>query len=219
MLVRQAASTVSSAARPRVVFTRSASSIALKYAQAAYRGSLAQSPQTLTKVAGELNTISTTIKNTPTLAAFVTNPTISAKDRAAGLQTLFAAAEGTGAKKTPLNDITKNLFIVLSENGRLAEINGVIEGFQELVTKYKGELEVVVTSAAPLQKDIMTRLENSLKASQTAQKAKSVKVTNKVRVRTSQNLRCGRMLMCASYLLDQSGGFGRSCGRLWGQNY
>jgi F-type H+-transporting ATPase subunit O len=181
MLTRQAASTVSAAARSRAVLTRSASSIALKYAHAAYGASLAQSPQTLTKVAGELSTISTTIKNTPDLAAFVTNPTISAKDRATGLQGLFAAAEGTGAKRTPLSDITKNLLIVMSENGRLAEAGGVIETFQELVSKYKGELEVVVTSAAPLQRDIMTRLENSLKASQTAQKAKSVKVTNKVR--------------------------------------
>ena len=181
MLTRQTVSTVSAATRSRAVFTRSASSIALKYAHAAYGASLAQSPQMLTKVAGELNTISTTIKNTPNLAAFVTNPTISAKDRTAGLQALFAAAEGTGAKKTPLSDITKSIFNVLSENGRLAETNGVIASFQELVSKYKGELEVVVTSAAPLQKDIMTRLENSLKTSQTAQKAKSVKVTNKVR--------------------------------------
>jgi len=222
MLTRQATSTVSAAARSQAVLTRSASSIALKYAHAAYGASLAQSPQTLTKVAGELNTISTTIKNTPNLAAFVTNPTISAKDRAAGLQGLFAAAEGTGTKKTPLSDITKNIFLVLSENGRLAETDGVIETFRELVSKYKGELEVVVTSAAPLQGDIMSRLENSLKASQTAQKAKSVKVTNKVRFvtfRTSQNLRCARMLMCASHLLGQSEHFGRYCCRLWGQDH
>lgn len=183
MLTRQAASTVSAAARSQAVFARSASSIALKYAHAAYGASLAQSPQTLTKVAGELNTISTTIKNTPDLTAFITNPTISAKDRAAGLQGLFVTTEGTGAKKTPLSDVTKNLLLVLSENGRLGETGGVIEAFQELVSKYKGELEVVVTSAAPLQRDIMTRLESSLKSSQTAQKAKTVKVTNKVRFR------------------------------------
>ena len=132
------------------------------------------------------------------------------------------AAEGTGAKKTPLSEVTKNLFLVLSENGRLVETNGVIEAFQELVRTYKGELEVIVTSAAPLQKDVMTRLENSLKSSQTAQKAKSVKVTNKVRFftfRTSQNLCCGRMLICLSYPLGQSGYFGGYCDRLWGQDH
>ena len=200
MLTRQAASTISVAARSRTILTRSASSIALKYAHAAYGASLAQSPQTLTKVAGELNTISTTIKNTPDLAGFVTNPTISAKDRAAGLRGLFAAAEGTGAKKTPLSDITKNLFIVMSENGRLGETDGVIETFQELVSKYKGELEVTVTSAAPLQGDIMTRLENSLKASQTAQKAKTVKITNKVRFchisHFTESVLCAHAEMC-----------------------
>jgi len=83
-------------------------------------------------------------------------------------------------KKEPLSDITKNLFAVLSGNGRLGETQGVIEGFNELVAKYKGELEVVVTSAGPLPKDISSRLETILKQSQTAQQAKSLKITNKV---------------------------------------
>lgn len=55
----------------------------------------------------------------------------------------------------------------------------MIEGFSELVSKYKGELEVVVTSATALPRDVLVRLENSLKQSQTALKAKSVKITNK----------------------------------------
>ncbi|KAG8847215.1 ATP synthase F0 subcomplex subunit OSCP atp5 [Serendipita sp. 411] len=48
------------------------------------------------------------------------------------------------------------------------------------MSEYRGEANVVVTSASPLPKDIMTRLENSLKSSQAAQAAKTLKITNKV---------------------------------------
>lgn len=163
------------AARP---LARSASTIAAKYAQAAYSAALKQSPASLTKVHGELTAIGSAIKSTPTLSSFIKNPTLSAKDRATGIQAIFAAAGGP--KKEQVSDITKNLFAVMSENGRLGETQGVIETLSALVSKYKGELEVVVTSAAPLPRDALTRLETSLKQSQAALQAKSVKITNKV---------------------------------------
>ncbi|EPQ57403.1 F1 complex, OSCP/delta subunit of ATPase [Gloeophyllum trabeum ATCC 11539] len=173
-----------SIARPAAAATglgrRAASGIALKYSQAVYKAALSKSPQVLNKVQTELNAISSTIKEVPELNQFVTNPSLSAKDRTAGLAALYARAEGTGAKKEPVSDITKNLFSVLSENGRLAETQGVIEGFNELVAQYKGELTVVVTSANPLPRETLSRLESTLKQSQAAQQAKSLKITNKV---------------------------------------
>ncbi|KAF9241514.1 OSCP, subunit 5 of the stator stalk of mitochondrial F1F0 ATP synthase [Melanogaster broomeanus] len=159
---------------------RAASSIALKYSNALYSAALTKSPQVLTKVQTELNVISKSINDTPELSAFISNPTLSAKERSAGLAAVYAKAEGAGAKKEPVSDVTKNLFAVLSENGRLGEMQGVIEGFNALVTKYKGELEVVVTSATPIPKDAAAKLETILKQSQTAQQAKTLKVTNKV---------------------------------------
>jgi len=159
---------------------RAASSIALKYATAAYSAALGKSPQVLTKVQTELNVISKSIEDSPELKTFVTNPTLSVKDKKAGLPALYARAEGTGTKKESVSDITKNLFVLLSENGRLGETAGVIEGFNELVAKHRGELNVTVTSAVPLTKDVLTRLEATLKQSQSAQQAKSLKLTNKV---------------------------------------
>ncbi|KAH7927124.1 OSCP, subunit 5 of the stator stalk of mitochondrial F1F0 ATP synthase [Leucogyrophana mollusca] len=173
-------STLRSAAVSTGLGRRAASSIALKYSNAAYSAALAKSPQVLSKVQTELTAISNSIKEVPELKAFVSNPTLSAKDRNSGLAAMFARAEGAGAKKEPVSDITKNLFAVLSDNGRLGETQGVIEGFNELVAKYKGELEVVVTSAAPLPKDVSSRLETVLKQSQAAQQAKTLKITNKV---------------------------------------
>ena len=160
---------------------RAASGIALKYATATYSAALGKSPQVLTKVQTELNAISKSIEDTPELKTFVTNPTLSVKDKTAGLPALYARAEGAGTKKEPVSDITRNLFVLLSENGRLGETAGVIEGFNELVAKHRGELNVTVTSAVPLTKDVLTRLEATLKQSQSAQQAKSLKLTNKVR--------------------------------------
>ncbi|KIM23038.1 hypothetical protein M408DRAFT_15597 [Serendipita vermifera MAFF 305830] len=167
---------VAAAAAP--ASSRAASSIALKYAHATYGAASKQSPAALNQVDQELTAIASALKSNPSLNAFVNNPTVSAKDRQKGLEALFTAAEGP--KKTPVSATTKNLFAILSENGRLKETPGVIEGFATLMSEHRGELNVVVTSASPLPKDIMTRLENSLKTSQTAQKAKTVKVTNKV---------------------------------------
>jgi len=159
---------------------RAASGIALKYSNAVYSAALAKSPQLLNKVQTELNTISTSIKDTPELNTFVHNPTLSAKDRAAGLAALYTRIEGSGAKKETVSDVTMNLFAILSENGRLGEVQGVIKGLNELCAKYKGELTVVITSATPLPRDVQTKLESTLKQSQAAQQAKTIKVTNKV---------------------------------------
>jgi F-type H+-transporting ATPase subunit O len=155
--------------------------IALKYSNAVYSAALAKSPQTLNRVQTELNTIHGSVKDIPELNAFIHNPTLSAKERSAGLVSLYSRAEGLGAKKEPVSDITKNLFAVLSENGRLGETEGVIEGFNELVAKYKGELTVVVTSAVPLTQDVLSRLEATLKQSKAGLQSKSLKVVNKVR--------------------------------------
>ena len=157
---------------------RAASAIALKYSKAVYGAALSKSPQALTKVHADLTIISTSISQHPQISSFIHNPTLSAHERNTALAQFFSKLEGP--KKEPLSDITKNLLSVLSENGRLGETEGVIEGFNGLVSQYRGELNVVVTSATPLAKDVLSRLETSLKQSQAGQKAKVLKMTNKV---------------------------------------
>jgi len=157
---------------------RASSVIASKYSKATFNAALSKSPTTLNKVHSELANLTNTIKSKPEVGSFVKNPTLSTKDRVAGLSTLFSTIEN--ARKEPVSDITKNLLTVLSENRRLGEMESVVEGFNELVAQHKGELTVLVTSATPLSKDILTRLETTLKQSQAGQKAKVLKVVNKV---------------------------------------
>ena len=159
---------------------RAASSIALKYSNATYSAALAKSPVVLSQVQTELNTISNSIKENHEATSFIFNPTLSANERKVCIGKLVSKLESGSAKIAPLSEITKNLLGILSENGRLGETQGVIEGFNELVAKYKGELTVVVTSATPLLRETLLRLESALKQSQTAQQANSLKITNKV---------------------------------------
>lgn len=156
------------------------SAIATKYANAAYSAALSKSPATLDTVQRELTSISNALRADEKLAGFVANPTLSTKDRQNGLEALFSKA---GGAKT--SDITRNLLSLMAENRRLAETSEVVTGFTELVAKYKGELEVTVTSAKPLDKDVLGRIEKALRQSQIAQQSKTVKVTNKARFRHS----------------------------------
>lgn len=156
---------------------RAASTIAGKYSKAVFGAALAKSPATLNKVATELASVANVIKTQPELGSFITNPTLSQVDREQGLSAIFSKVDPKGP-----SEITKNLLALLSENGRLQETQGVIEGFNELYAEHKGELTVTVTSAAPLAKDVLARLETTLKQSQTAQKAKVLKITNKARI-------------------------------------
>ena len=160
---------------------RAASAIASKYSKAAFGAALSKSPQTLTKVHTELSNVSNAIKSNPEIRIFVNNPTLSLQERNKGLQELFVKLEGSGGKKDAISEVTKNLFGVLSENGRLGEVEGVIEDFNELVAQHNGELTVTVTSATPLGRDILTRLETTLKQSKAARAARVVKISNKVR--------------------------------------
>jgi F-type H+-transporting ATPase subunit O len=175
------ASSARSAYRTPGLGRRAASAIASKYSKAVFGAALSKSPQTLTQVHTELSNFSKTIQTNPDIRTFVNNPTLSLQDRNKGLQTLFAKLEGTGPKKDKISDVTKNFFGVLSENGRLGEVEGVIEDFNELVAQHKGELTVTVTSATLLGKDILSRLETTLKQSKAARAAKVVKISNKVR--------------------------------------
>jgi F-type H+-transporting ATPase subunit O len=98
------------------------------------------------------------------------NPTLSASEREQALQSLT----------TNSSSILSNLLQVLSENGRLSQTSKVFADFNSLISAYRGELEVSVTSAEALDSKTMSRLEKALKGSKEAE-GKTLKIVNKVR--------------------------------------
>ena len=98
------------------------------------------------------------------------NPTLSANERSKALSTILPSSS---------SPILLNLLTVLSENGRLASAEKVFADFNSLIAAYRGELEVIVTSAEPLDSKSLSRIEKALKGTQAAE-GKTLRVTNRV---------------------------------------
>jgi F-type H+-transporting ATPase subunit O len=98
------------------------------------------------------------------------NPTLSQQERQAALSKVLPS------NASPL---LTNLLSVLSENGRLAQAPKVFADFESLMAAYRGELEVIVTSAEPLDQRTMTRLEKALRGTTVAD-GKTLRFSNKV---------------------------------------
>ena len=98
------------------------------------------------------------------------NPTLSATERTSALSTILPSSA---------SPILTNLLSVLSENGRLASAPKVFADFSTLMSAYRGELEVVVTSAEPLDAKSTQRIEKALKGTEIVQ-GKTLKVVNRV---------------------------------------
>jgi F-type H+-transporting ATPase subunit O len=95
---------------------------------------------------------------------------LTASEREKGLKSIL------GSSSSP---ILLTLLSVLSENGRLSSASKVFADFNSLMAAYRGELEVIVTSAEALDSKSMSRLEKALKSAQLAE-GKTLKINNRV---------------------------------------
>ncbi|AAW43205.1 hypothetical protein CNBD3070 [Cryptococcus deneoformans B-3501A] len=140
------------------------------YATSTYLAALKKSPKELEALAKDVEAFDRKIRDDAKVAAFIQNPTLSASERAAALSSVVPS----GA-----SPILSNLLSVLSENGRLSSAPKVFADFHSLMAAYRGELEVVVTSAEPLDSKSLSRLDKALKGTEIAQ-GKTLKVVNRV---------------------------------------
>lgn len=76
--------------------------------------------------------------------------------------------------------MVKNLLSTLAANNRLSALEGVAENFAKLMGAHKGEVEMTVTSAAPLDQKVLRQLENTVGKSQYVGQGKKLKVVPKV---------------------------------------
>ncbi|WVN85071.1 ATP synthase F1, delta subunit [Cryptococcus depauperatus CBS 7841] len=140
------------------------------YATSTYLAALKKSPKDLEALAKDIEAFDKQIKDNPKVAAFIQNPTLSVSERSTALSSFVPSSA---------SPILGNLLMVLSENGRLSSAPKVFADFNSLIAAYRGELEVVVTSAEPLDSKAMSRLDKALKGTDIA-KGKTLKVVNKV---------------------------------------
>jgi F-type H+-transporting ATPase subunit O len=140
----------------------------LKYTAAAKQGALEP-------VSKALDNLAQSFKRDNHLQDILSAPTLSTSDKKQIIQEL--------QKSTNVTDKTNTLqhFLeTLAENNRLALLDGISEKFGELMSAAKGEVELTITSAAPLDNKVVKQLENAITKSQYVGQGKKLKVVPKV---------------------------------------
>ncbi|KAI1497411.1 ATP synthase delta subunit-domain-containing protein [Biscogniauxia marginata] len=109
------------------------------------------------------------------LATILRTPTLTAGDKSAIVAELLKAIGAANA-----NETVKNFLATLAENNRLGLLKEVSDRFAEIMSASHGEVELVVTSAQPLDSRTLSRLETAISKSQYVGQGKKLKVTNQV---------------------------------------
>ncbi|KAH7359888.1 ATP synthase delta subunit-domain-containing protein [Pyrenochaeta sp. MPI-SDFR-AT-0127] len=142
------------------------------YASALYTA--AAKTNALDPTAKSLESLSGIFKKDPKLGEILHAPSLSASDKQQIIQELqkHISADKEG--------IVKNFLATLAENNRLGVLEGVVEKFGVLMGAHRGEIELVVTSAAPLDNRTLSRLESAITKSQYVLNGQRLKVVPKV---------------------------------------
>ncbi|XP_012254587.2 ATP synthase subunit O, mitochondrial [Athalia rosae] len=125
-----------------------------RYATALY--SAASKQKSLDIVEKDLIKFQGLLKTDVRLAEFVKDPTVKRKLKVDALKSVGA--------KASLNVATTNLLALLAENGRLKNVNGVINSFKIIMAADRGEVVCEVITAKPLDAETKGKLETTLKA-------------------------------------------------------
>jgi F-type H+-transporting ATPase subunit O len=134
--------------------------------------------QSLDTVSRALENMASTFKKDSKLQSILTAPTLSASDK----QQIVAEIQ----KSTGVSDKTKTVdhfLSTLAENNRLGVLEGVCEKFATLMSAARGEVEMTITSATPLDQKVVRQLEQAVGKSQYVGQGKKLKVVPKVSFR------------------------------------
>ncbi|KAJ4428551.1 hypothetical protein ANN_24595 [Periplaneta americana] len=108
-----------------------------RYATALF--SAASKQNQLDAVEKELVKFKGTLKTDVKLREFIENPTLKRQLKVEGLKQV--------ASKFPLSPASSNLLVLLAENGRLKNLEGIINSFGTIMAAYRGEVPCEVTTA------------------------------------------------------------------------
>ncbi|KAI9891579.1 MAG: Mitotic exit network component [Vezdaea aestivalis] len=142
------------------------------YASALYTAAAKSSA--LEPTAKALASLSDVFKKDAKLTGILNTPTLSVSDKS---QIIAELGKHTGGSK---DEVIKNFLKTLADNNRLGLLEGVCEKFGVLMGAYRGEMELTVTSASPLDGRTLSRLEIAVAKSQYVGPGKKLKVKNKI---------------------------------------
>lgn len=107
----------------------------------------------LEKVESELLAFSVTLDRSPNFAAFLSNPTVPRGEKANFV---------TQVMGNKFSNVTTNLLLTLSANGRLGEAAKVVDAYCELMDTVRGQLTATVISAKALTEEQRIEVEDAV---------------------------------------------------------
>lgn len=125
-----------------------------RYATALY--SAASKTKQLDAVEKELVNLQNSFKTDTRFSDFVLNPTLKRQVKIDAVKQI--------ASKIQLSPPSTNLLGLLAENGRLRNLNGVINSFKVIMAAHRGDLPCEVITAKPLDDALKQELQTALKA-------------------------------------------------------
>ena len=126
-------------------------------------------------VSKAMESLGQTFKKDAKLQQVLTSPTLTVSDK----KQIVAEIQKTINVQDKTNTV-QNFLETLAENNRLGVLDGVTEKFAQLMSAARGEVEMTITSAAPLDNKIVKQLENAVSKSQYVGQGKKLKVVSKV---------------------------------------
>lgn len=132
--------------------------------------------QALDNVSRALENMSSTFKRDTKLQSILTAPTLSTSDK----KQIVAEIQKSTGVQDKTNTLT-NFLNTLAENNRLSVLEGVCDKFAQLMSAARGEIEMTITSAQPLDQKVVRQLEQAVSKSQYVGQGQKLKVVPKVR--------------------------------------
>lgn len=138
-----------------------------------------------------MESLAATFKKDPKLQTVLTSPTLTVEDKKA----IVAEIQKQVGVQDKTNTVS-NFLNTLAENNRLSVLEGVTEKYAQLMSAARGEVELTITSAAPLDQKIVKQLEAAVSKSQYVGQNKKLKVVSKVSQSLTLSIRgmMGRLL-------------------------
>ena len=124
-----------------------------RYATALFSG--ASKMKALDSVEKDLINLQAQMKKDVKLNDYLINPSIQ--------KTVKVEAIKFAAKQTNMSAPVANLLSLMAENGRLKNLNGVINAFKQIMAAVRGEVPCEITTAKPLDGALLKDLEAALK--------------------------------------------------------
>ncbi|KAF2428734.1 OSCP-domain-containing protein [Tothia fuscella] len=163
------------------------------YATALYTA--AAKTSALEPVSKAMESLHAVFKKDPKLVQILQAPTLKLDEKKQIVAELEKHTGGQDKEK-----IVKNFLETLAENNRLGTLESVTENFGRLMSAYRGEVELIVTSAAQLDGKVLKQLENAISKSSYVGSGKKLKVVPKV----NPDIRGGLIVEIGDQTIDLS---------------